>query len=184
MPHALASIGRVTELSIDDAPGLLALVRAHEAAAVFSAFSASTAWELGTALRETYLSSYHTDEASTGVVIHVELFTGLVLFSAAVGRPPVIGPDNWAWVRAKANVVKRFGVSSLRKGREIAAKKQTPEEKGLGMPEYACHGGGFPLWVKGVDAGPVGAVVVSGLPQLVDHQLIVDSLVKVSHLLV
>lgn len=46
------------------------------------------------------------------------------------------------WVRGKFNVVKRFNVSSLRKGREIAAKGQTPEEKGLHFPEYACHGGG------------------------------------------
>lgn len=46
------------------------------------------------------------------------------------------------WVQAKTNVVKRFGVSSLRKGREIASKGQTPEEKGLHFPEYACHGGG------------------------------------------
>lgn len=45
-------------------------------------------------------------------------------------------------MRGKFNVVKRFNVSSLRKGREIASKGSTPEEKGLHFPEYACHGGG------------------------------------------
>lgn len=98
------------------------------------------------------------------------------------------------WVRAKFNVVKRFNVSSLRKGREIAAKGQTPEEKGLHFPEYACHGGGeflnargrltpaFPIWIAGCDSAPIGAIVVSGLPQLEDHQLIIDSLAKADKL--
>lgn len=47
-----------------------------------------------------------------------------------------------AWAAAKLNVVRRFGVSSLRKGREFAAQGRTPEAKGLHFPEYACHGGG------------------------------------------
>jgi hypothetical protein len=32
---------------------------------------------------------------------------------------------------------------------------------------------GFPIWIKGVEAGPIGAIIVSGLAQLEDHQLIV-----------
>jgi len=34
---------------------------------------------------------------------------------------------------------------------------------------------GFPIWIKGVEAGPIGAIIVSGLAQLEDHQLIVCS---------
>lgn len=45
-------------------------------------------------------------------------------------------------MRGKTNVVRKFGTSSLRKGREIAARGATPEQKGLGFPEFACHGGG------------------------------------------
>ena len=44
----------------------------------------------------------------------------------------------------------------------------------LTFPEYAPHGGGFPLIVEG--AGPVGVVIVSGLPQLEDHALVVECL--------
>ena len=30
---------------------------------------------------------------------------------------------------------------------------------------------GFPIWMKGLEAAPVGAIVVSGLAQLEDHQV-------------
>lgn len=39
--------------------------------------------------------------------------------------------------------------------------------------EYAIHGGGFPVRVKGVD-GVVAVVVVSGLKQEDDHQVVVE----------
>lgn len=39
--------------------------------------------------------------------------------------------------------------------------------------EYAIHGGGFPVRVKGV-GGVVGVVVVSGLKQEDDHQVVVE----------
>lgn len=41
--------------------------------------------------------------------------------------------------------------------------------------EYAIHGGGFPVRVKGVE-GAVGVIVVSGYAQEEDHQIIVESL--------
>jgi uncharacterized protein (UPF0303 family) len=39
---------------------------------------------------------------------------------------------------------------------------------------FAAHGGAFPLLVRGV--GPVGTVVVSGLPQVDDHRMVVAAL--------
>lgn len=38
----------------------------------------------------------------------------------------------------------------------------------------AAHGGGFPLTLEGL--GCIGAITVSGLPQVEDHDLIVDAL--------
>lgn len=51
-------------------------------------------------------------------------------------------------MRGKLAVVRRFGISSLRKGRELAGKNKKPEQAGLAFPDYACHGGAFPIWIK------------------------------------
>jgi uncharacterized protein (UPF0303 family) len=41
--------------------------------------------------------------------------------------------------------------------------------------EYAIHGGGMPVYVKGVE-WPVAVVVVSGLKQWDDHMVVVEEL--------
>jgi uncharacterized protein (UPF0303 family) len=45
---------------------------------------------------------------------------------------------------------------------------------GLSEQDYAAAGGGFPIFVR--NTGCVGAVVVSGLPQLEDHRLVTDAI--------
>ena len=53
-----------------------------------------------------------------------------------------------------------------------------PLEALMGLPsrDYACHGGSFPIQVKG--CGCVGVVTVSGLPQRDDHILVVQVLAE------
>jgi uncharacterized protein (UPF0303 family) len=51
----------------------------------------------------------------------------------------------------------------------------TSSSGGRVADEFAIHGGGFPVRVKGVD-GIVGVIVVSGLKQEDDHQVIVEVL--------
>lgn len=41
--------------------------------------------------------------------------------------------------------------------------------------EYAIHGGGYPIRVQGVD-GVIGVVVVSGLKQEDDHQVVAETI--------
>ena len=48
------------------------------------------------------------------------------------------------------------------------------EKFGLADADYAAHGGSFPLNVA--SAGIVGTVTVSGLPQRLDHELVVEVL--------
>lgn len=41
--------------------------------------------------------------------------------------------------------------------------------------QYAIHGGGVPVRVEGVE-GVVGVIVVSGLKQHEDHQVVIEAL--------
>ena len=82
---------------------------------------------------------------------------------------------NDMYVAGKARVVERFGHSSLyERLRHEVAGTTFAEATSLTFPEYAPHGGGFPLIVAGT--GPVGVAIVSGLPQLEDHALVVECL--------
>ena len=97
---------------------------------------------------------------------------GHQLFHAAL---PGSSPDNDRWIERKARVVDRFGHSSLYMRTLCARDGSTLEEKFLlDGREFAAHGGAFPLLVRGV--GPVGTVVVSGLPQVDDHRMVVAAL--------
>ncbi|KAJ9476377.1 UPF0303 protein [Pseudozyma hubeiensis] len=149
----------------------ISLIQTQESSLVLSELHNDTAFTLGTLIRSNFLTRF--DPQTDGIVIHISLFSGHTLFSCAVGNPSKLGADNWDWVRRKSNTVKRFGLSSFLVGRQRLAKGK--ELDGLGA-DYAAHGGGFPIRIKDCTAGPVGAIVVSGLKQEDDHQLIVDAL--------
>ena len=149
----------------------ITLIEAQETKLILPSLSNETAFTLGSLIRSTFLATF--DPATDGIVISISLFSGHTLFSCAVGNPRKLGPDNWDWVRRKANTVERFGLSSYLVGRTRLLKGK--EIDGLGE-DYAAHGGGFPIRVEGCSAAPVGVIVVSGLKQEDDHQLIVTAL--------
>jgi len=137
----------------------------QERALVLPEFTAETAWELGARLRNM------AAERKLAVVIDVRRF-GQPLFYAALDGTT---PDNAEWVRRKNNVVARFYCSSYAVGLKEKLKSETQfEAQGLPVADYATHGGSFPLTVTG--AGAVGSVTVSGLPQRLDHELVVEAL--------
>ena len=79
------------------------------------------------------------------------------------------------YLAGKRRVVTHFGHSSFHERlRHVAAGTTFEAATSLQFPEYAPHGGGFPLIVRGT--GPVGVALVSGLPQDQDHALIVEAL--------
>ena len=82
---------------------------------------------------------------------------------------------NDMYVAGKARIVARFGHSTMYERLRYEHEGTTfAEATSLAFPEYAPHGGGFPLIVAGT--GPVGVAIVSGLPQEADHALIVEVL--------
>lgn len=84
-------------------------------------------------------------------------------------------PDNWHWITRKEATVYRFHHSSYYMGRYLASQQTTIEQKYfVSERDYAAHGGAFPIIIDGL--GVIGVVAVSGLPQVEDHQLVVNAM--------
>ena len=112
-------------------------------------------------------------ERDLPVTIEVRLRDRVVFRAARTGT----NATNDQYIAGKARLVERFGHASLYERLRYEAEGTTFEEAtSLTFPEYAPHGGGFPLIVEGT--GPVGVVIVSGLPQLDDHALVVECLAE------
>ncbi|MCX4881044.1 MULTISPECIES: heme-degrading domain-containing protein [unclassified Streptomyces] len=140
-------------------------LEAQERRLVFSQFTHDDAWALGSLLVELARER----QAPVAVDIHR---SGQQLFHAAL---PGSTPDNDAWIARKRRVVERYGSASYLVGARFRAKGSTFEDSSRLDPDvYAAHGGSFPINVLGV--GVIGAVTVSGLPQLADHRLVVEAL--------
>ena len=149
---------------MSDFPALSELA-AQEEELQLRSFSNDDAWALGLALV--------TRGQAEQLPIAVEIVrNGHQLFHAAL---PGATPDNDAWIARKAATVLRFGHSSLYVGQRSREAGTTFEEQfGLDPQQYVAHGGGFPVIVR--DVGPIGVVVVSGLPQVEDHAVVVTAL--------
>ena len=148
----------------DSAPSLAELA-AEEEELQFSGFTNDDAWDLGSAL----VAAARRNGAPVAVDVSRH---GHQLFHASL---PGTSPDNDSWIQRKTRVVHRFGHSSLYVRQASIERGTTFEEEfGLDPALYAAHGGAFPVVVRSV--GPVGAVVVSGLPQLEDHRMVVAAI--------
>ena len=143
----------------------LAELAAEEEELQFTGFTNDDAWDLGSAL----VAAARRDGAPVAVDVSRH---GHQLFHASL---PGTSPDNDSWIQRKTRVVHRFGHSSLYVRQASVERGTTFEaEFGLDPALYAAHGGAFPVVVRSV--GPVGAVVVSGLPQLEDHRMVVAAI--------
>src|SRR3954452_10184403 len=148
-----------------DAFPSLADLAAEEEELQFSSFTNDDAWELGTALREL--------ARRQGAPVAIDISRNFhQLFRAAL---PGATPDNDAWIERKQRVVHRFGHSTLHVRQSFVERGTTFEEQsGLDLQRYAAHGCALPVRVRSV--GPVGVIVVSGLPHLEFYRLIVSAL--------
>lgn len=143
----------------------VAELEAQERRLTLPHFTYDDAWTLGTLLVDL------ARERGAPVAIDITR-SGQQLFHAAL---PGSTPDNDAWIARKRRVVERYAASSLLIGTRFRAKGSTFEDDSRLDPDvYAAHGGAFPITVEG--AGVIGTVVVSGLPQLEDHAMVVEAL--------
>jgi uncharacterized protein (UPF0303 family) len=137
---------------------------AQEARLVFPAFSEEDAFQIGSALKA------RADAQNAPIVIDISLWDRRLFYFARPGSTS----DNEDWVRRKFNLVRRTYKSSYRIGREFATAGITLADRSLAAADYAPAGGCFP--VKLHNAGAIGAVTISGLPQRDDHNWVVSAI--------
>ncbi|ODT75047.1 MAG: hypothetical protein ABS76_35250 [Pelagibacterium sp. SCN 64-44] len=148
-------------------PGLDALA-AEQADMQLPRFDYEIAWRIGAHIRAA--------AAARDLPIAIEVSHGdaPVFFALMPGATP----DNADWTRRKRAVALRFHRSSLamrleceRHGWDFSRRFRLPEA------DYAASGGGVPIIVR--QAGIVGAVAVSGLPDVEDHAMAIAALKSV-----
>ncbi len=131
----------------------------------FPTIDFDTCWELGVRLRE------QAKARDLPIAIGLQLNGQQIFFSALPGT----SADNSEWMRRKLNVVQRFQCSSYLVQRQLTLKDTNlPDRSAAAHEDYAAAGGGFPLKLE--NGLCVGGVVVSGLPQRQDHELVVEVL--------
>ncbi|GAA3608463.1 UPF0303 protein [Agrococcus terreus] len=146
-------------------PELLAQVEEEERELVLPAFDRDDAWALGSRLRDA------ATDAGLPIVIGIVVAGQRVFHAALTGATP----DNDAWLERKTRATLHYQRSSLGVGEQFRARGWTFEaDSRLDPREVAGNGGVLPIAVRGV--GVVGAVGVSGLPQLDDHAFVVEHL--------
>ena len=134
---------------------------------VFSHFDAGIAWILGCELRAL------AESIQALLVIDISLHDRQLFHSAMQSTTP----DNADWVRRKRNTVLRCQQSSYAVGLKFSLEGGSLHDKtGASLHDFATHGGGFPIMLKGL--GCVGAITVSGLPQREDHMFVVRVLAE------
>ena len=148
-----------------DVHSLIAEIVAQEERLQFTSFSNADAWAIGSRFVEV------ATERSLGITINITR-GDQQLFHAAL---PGTTADNDDWIARKIRTVRRYSESSFLVGRRFAAsEKDFNTATGLPSSEYAAHGGCFPLTIR--NAGMIGTITVSGLPQADDHALVVEIL--------
>ena len=143
----------------------VAELAAEEDELQFTSFTNDDAWELGTALVEC--------ARRQGAPVAIDISRNHHrLFHVAL---PGATPDNDCGSSARhASCTASATARSTCGRRSSSAGRRSRRRSGLDPQRYAAHGGGFPVLVRSV--GPVGVVVVSGLPQLEDHRMVVAAL--------
>ena len=148
-----------------DLESYISIVEKQEELLRFSRFGRKDAWELGQLMVSRILRE------KLVIAVSIRLANGFVLFQYA---PDGTTLNNEDWMIRKFNVVRDLEISSLLNVLRFKKRNVTMESKGLDPKKYAASGGAFPIHVSGT--GVVGAVLVSGLPHLMDHDFLIESI--------
>ncbi|CAE7216592.1 hypothetical protein CFE70_010062 [Pyrenophora teres f. teres 0-1] len=161
-------------MGLAEAPRDVEAIKAQEKESVLPYWDSSVAFKLGYNIRTRLL----TFERPAVVNISTISTPGHVLFHSVTHSGTAL--DNDFWVSRKRAAVIRFNASTWRLQNQFEGDEEKFKAKmGLGetAKDYAIHGGGVPIFIKNCDC-PVAVVVVSGLKQWDDHQVVIEELGK------
>ncbi len=131
---------------------------------IFERFDTAVQWEIGA------MFANRIQSQALPVAVQIRINGKQVFYFSGHGATS----DQWSWIRRKSNVTERFECSSMHFKEKLEAKGKGLSDYNLEAGDYAPYGGSFPVTVKGV--GTIGAITVSGLSQMEDHELIVSVL--------
>ena len=130
----------------------------------FPRFAEDEAWALGSAL--VALASAN----ALPVVIDIRTANRTLFHVAMLGS----GPLNDVWARRKSNTALMFQEPSMLVTTRMRNTQDILARHGLDETDFAASGGAVPIVVANV--GVVAVATVSGLPELMDHQLVVQAI--------
>jgi uncharacterized protein (UPF0303 family) len=142
----------------------IAKLTQQETELVFDHFNEVTAFEIGSRIRDRAIRD------GFAIVCEIKLWDRPLFYFALPGTTA----DNPEWARRKAFLVKRFQKSSYRLMFENKEERLYAPNRGLDVNDYALSGGGFPIRLKGI--GVTGSITVSGVPERMDHTIVVDAI--------
>ena len=91
---SLSQVARVDQFKVDQYDEILSTIQEQHKFAKFKAFSADTAFELGSKIRELFLKNF--DPKELGIIIKIETFGGHLLFASVVGNSGAVAASNWS----------------------------------------------------------------------------------------
>jgi uncharacterized protein (UPF0303 family) len=131
----------------------------------FADFGLDDAWKLGAMMQAAALAE------ALPIVIGIRLGEQRVFHAALAGS----SADNDDWLERKSRVVMRYGEASLAVGERFRERGKDFDVDSRRDPAlFAAHGGVVPICL--VSGTVIGAVGVSGLPQLDDHAFVIRML--------
>jgi uncharacterized protein (UPF0303 family) len=131
----------------------------------FTDFGLEDAWALGSRMRAAAAAE------KLPVAIGIRLGQQRVFHTALPGS----SADNDDWLERKTRVALRYGEASLSVGESFRERGSDFDTNSrLDRAQFAAHGGVVPIRLAGGTV--IGAVGVSGLPQLDDHRFVVRML--------
>ena len=141
----------------------------EERSFTFNHFTCEHAWVIGNILRNALRT------AECPALIHISLANQTLFHSPSL---PGIMPDHEVWTQRKRNTVLRWGHSTWYLSSQFDSNYKNFTEYhamiGEECAKYTVEGGGYPIFVKGLE-GCVGAIVVEGTDGSQAHGMIVKA---------